>query len=537
MIRVLVSDKLAPEGLEALRSERDVEVDVKTGLTNAELAGIIGEYDGLIVRSGTKVTADVLAQPGRLRAIARAGVGVDNIDVDTATRKGIVVMNTPDGNTISTAEHTLGLLFALVRNVVSACTSLKSGQWDRSAFMGRQLAGKTLAVVGLGRVGKAVAERALGLGMQVLGFDPYFAPSQGSFKGRIEMIDDLNDLCRRCDYLTVHTPLTDQTRGLIGAEQFALMKEGAAVINCARGGIIDEEALYDALTDGQLGGAALDVYSQEPPADRRLIDLPNVVCTPHLGASTKEAQVLVAVDAAKQLIKVLTTGEAINAVNAPGYDASVAKVLRPYASLAQRMGTILAHIGAGRTKRIKIVYSGELADMDTSAATVAIMVSLMQRHSEEPVNAVNVNILARERGIEVEEIKTHAGKDFTALIEASLETDKVTRSISGTVFAGALPRIVAIDEYPMEVIPAGRMIVAFNDDKPGVIGQVGTLFGQHGINIGSLTFGRKLETQKAVMILTLDAEPSSQTLADMKALPFMDAVHFIQLPELEDKPG
>ena len=533
MVRILVSDKLAAEGLEILQSAQDVEVNVKTGLKPEELCSIIGEYDGLIIRSDTKVTADVLSHAHRLRVIARAGVGVDNVDVPAATRKGIVVMNTPDGNTISTAEQTMCLLLALARHTVNACASLRAGKWDRSVYMGRQLFGKTLGVVGLGRVGQAVAERALGFGMQVLGYDPYFASPQGSLKGRIEMIDDINELCRRCDYLTVHTPKTAQTTGLIGKDQFALMKKGAAVINCARGGIINEEALYEALTSGKLSGAGLDVYTKEPPEDRRLVELPNVVCTPHLGASTLEAQVLVAADAARQLVTFLKTGEVINAVNAPGYSSSLAKALRPYASLAQRMARILSQISPGRTKKLKIAYQGEIADMETGVVTTSALVGMLQGRTEQPVNAVNAQLLARDRGIEVEETSSSTAGDFTTLIQMDLETDKGVRGVSGTVFSGTLPRIVGICDYRMEMVPEGRILITYNDDKPGVIGSVGALFGRHNINIGSLTFGRKRETEKSVMVFALDAEPSKEVMDELSALPFIDAVHYIQLPDLE----
>lgn len=534
MIRILVSDKLAAEGIEILQSASDVQVDVKTGLKPGELAGIIGGYDGLIIRSGTKVTAEVLAAPGKLRAIARAGVGVDNVDVPTATRKGIVVMNTPDGNTITTAEQTLCLLFALARHTVDACQSLRSGKWERSSFMGRQLAGKTLGVVGLGRIGRAVAERALGLAMQVIGYDPYFAELPAGLKGRVEMTDDLDDLCRRCDYLTVHTVKTEQTTGLIGKSRLALMKKTAAVINCARGGIVDEDALYEALDSGKLSGAALDVYTKEPPEDRRLIDHPKVICTPHLGASTAEAQTQVAVDAARQLLTLLTTGEVINAVNAPGHAAGLDEMLRPYISLAQRMGTILARVNPGRAKKLTITYSGEIAEMDPSAVTVSLLVGLLADQTEEPVNAINVQLLMRDRGIEVKEVKSSVSGDFSSLIATKLETDKGTRTIAGTVFSGTLPRIVGICDYRMEMVPEGNMLITFNDDKPGVIGGMGGLFGKHGVNIGSLTFGRKLDGQKSVMVFTLDSEPSKEILAEMSALPYIHAVHFIPLPALNN---
>jgi len=534
MFKVLVSDKLANEGLEILRAAQGFEVDVKTDLKPEELAKVIGGYDALIIRSATKVTSAILENPGKLKVIARAGVGVDNVDVPTASRKGVVVMNTPDGNTISTAEQTLALLFALARHVYFACNSLKSGKWDKSSYMGRQLTGKTLAVVGLGRVGRAVAERALGLGMKVLGYDPYFVPSESAFKGRVEMVDDLNDICARCDYLTVHTPKTDQTTGLIGAEQLAVMKPSAGVINCARGGIVDEEALYQALEAGKLAGAALDVFTTEPPTDRRLVDHPKVVCTPHLGASTKEAQVLVAIDAARQVVKFLSTGEVLNAVNAPGFDASLAAVLRPYASLAKRMGAILAQLAPGRAKKLKIVYSGEVAGLDTSAVTTSLLVGVCQSQTEEPVNAVNAQYFARERGLEIEEVKSHAVSDYTTLVEATLETDKGGLRLAGTVFSKSLPRIMAVDDYRMEMVPAGRLLISFNDDKPGVIGTVGSLFGRHGINIGSLTFGRKKETQRAVLVLTLDSEPSQEVLQEVAALPFMHSVNYIPLPDLEN---
>jgi len=534
MIRILVADKLAKEGVNVLENAKDVEVETHAPITEDQLVEKVRHFDGMIVRSATKVTAKVLENPGRLKAIARAGVGVDTIDVATATRKGVLVMNTPGGNTLATAEQTFALILAMCRHTPQAVQSLKAGKWERSRFMGTQLAGKTLGVIGLGRIGQAVANRALAFEMNVLGYDPYFAlPPEKVFGGRVKMVDDLTELCRNSDIITVHTPLTDQTRGLIGKEQFALMPDGVRVVNCARAGIIDEQALYEALQSGKVAAAALDVYSTEPPDDRRLIELENVVCTPHLGASAKEAQISVAVDAGKQLIHYLTTGEPVNAVNAPGYDKSVAAALKPYGALAQRMGTILGHVTSGRVLKLTATYRGELAELDTSYLTTNLTVALLQGQTDEPVNAINAAIFARERGIEIQEIKNTSAGDFTNLIEAELTTDKGRRTLAGTLFSKTQPRIVAIDNYRMEMVPAGRMIITFNDDAPGVIGSVGSLFGKHGINIGSLTFGRQKETQKAVMVLTLDSEPDRQVMDQMAGLPFMDSVHFIHLPPLD----
>lgn len=534
MIRILVADKLAEEGLEVLKESADVEFEFKTGMSEDELAEAVREFDGLIVRSAVKVTAKVLENPGRLRAIARAGVGVDTIDVAAATRKGIIVMNTPDGNTISTAEQTITLMMALSRNTAKAVESLKAGKWDRKSFMGVQLAGKTLGVIGLGRIGRAVAARAVGMEMKVLGYDPYFSPSDDmADKGHIQLIESIDDMIPQCDYLTVHTPMTDQTRSLINAERLSKAKPTLRLVNCARGGIIDEKDLLEALKAGTVAGAGIDVYTEEPPESdhiKELIAHENVVCTPHLGASTIEAQVQVAVDAAKQLIDALRGGQARSAVNVPGLSRGISGSIKPYYDLCSRMGTVLSRITPGQVRKISVSFSGQVAERETAALTTGLLIGVLQPQLEEAVNVVNAPLLAKERNIKIDQTTSDDAGNFTSLIAATVETEHGSHSVTGTVFSKELGRIVAIDGYGMEMVPADDLVISFNDDVPGVIGAVGNLFGMHNINIASMTFGRKQATQKAVLVLTLDAAPPVEVLDEMASLPFMDTVHHISLP-------
>ena len=530
-MKILVSDKLDAEGVEILKSAPGFVVDVKTDYTPDQLRDAIGRYDGIVIRSATKLTADVLSKPGDLKVIARAGVGVDNVDLATATRHGIVVMNAPDGNTLSTAELTIGLMLAVSRHVAAACASLKAGKWDKKAFMGHTLAGKTVGVVGLGRIGTAVARRCLGLEMKVVGYDPFVSGDKELAK-QIRLVDRLEDLLREADVLTVHTTLTDQTRGLVGAKELALLPKGTIVIKAARGGINDEKALLEALNSGHVAGAGLDVYTKEPPDDRALVEHPKVLCLPHLGASSHEAQRVVAVDACRNLVDYLAGRELRNAVNVPAMDFAAAGALKPYADLGYRMGTVLSSISRGRLKRIVVTHAGDLAKEPCRPVTVGALMGILQKVVSSPVNVVNAMLVAEESGIEVSERTSPDARGYASSVRVVAESDRETHSCFGTVFAATYPRVTAIDEFYMELKPEGDIVITFNEDRPGIIGEVGAAFGAHGINIASMTFGRKVESGEACLALTLDAVPSTAVLEELRGKAFMKRVHHVSLPPL-----
>jgi len=535
-MKILVADKLSLSGVDWLAGQDDVEVDVKVGMSARELAEIVGEYDGMIIRSGVKVTAEVLAEPGRLKCIARAGVGVDNVDVPLATARGIVVMNTPGGNTLSTAELTMTLMMALSRKIAPANASLRSGKWDRKAYQGTQLAGKTLGIVGLGRIGRAVATRAAGFDMRILGYDPFLAG--GIEDVPVEIVKDLGELCRRSDYITVHVPKGPQTVGMIGREQFSLMKPTVRLINAARGGIIDPEALLEALNGGKVAGAALDVYQAEPPdsaAEKALVEHENVLAVPHLGASTAEAQEQVALDASRQLVEFLRGGAVRNALNAPGFDKALGPLLRPYVELAERMGTILTTITPGALSKVEVIYRGAIADQNVTAVTTHLLTGLLGPHLEEPVNVINAPVLAEQRGIEVRQITSAKVREFANLMEATIFTDETKRSAVGTIFGifgNRFPRILSIDGFHMEMKPQGHVLLIFNDDMPGVVGRLGTILGQNRINIADMMLSRKKEPAKAVMGISLDSRPDDSAIEHIRSLEFVNAVYYLDLPEL-----
>jgi len=530
-MNVLIADKLSKVGIDWLESQADVEVGIKPGLPPEELAGIVGDYDGMIIRSGVKVTAEVLANPGRLRCIARAGVGVDNVDVPLATQKGVIVMNTPGGNTLSTAELTLALMLGLSRKIAPANASLRAGEWNRKAYQGTQLAGKTLGIVGLGRIGMAVARRAAALEMRLLGFDPFFA---GAPDASVDIVKDLGELCKRADYITVHVPKSPETLGMIGREQFALMKPTVRLINTARGGIIDPEALLEALEAGKIAGAALDVWTREPPeteAEKSLIRHPNVLAVPHLGASTEEAQDQVALDAARQLVEALRGGQVRNAINAPGFDKAIPEELRPYSELAARMGTILVSITPGAPRKVEVVYRGRIADMNVAPITTHLLVGLLQPHMEQNVNVINAPVLADQRGFEVQQVTSLKVKEFTNLMEVTIHTDQMKRTAVGTIFGNRFPRVISIDGFRMELKPEGHVLIIANDDKPGVVGKYGSILGANNINIADMTFARKLKPPKAVVGISLDSEPSKAVLDEIRAQEFVESVYYLRLPD------
>lgn len=534
MPRILVSDKLADEGLRILQSEPDIDVDVRLEMSAEELKKEIGNYDAILIRSGTKLTAEVLAEPGDLQAIVRAGVGVDNIDIAAATRGGVLVMNTPDANTLSTAELTITLMLAMSRNIVPAANSLKAGKWDRKSFQGVQLVGKTLGVVGLGRIGLAVASRALGMEMDVVGYDPFIGGSK-ELQEQIRLVDSLDDLLRQADYLTVHTPLTDETRGLIGKRELALLPEGARVVNAARGGIIDEEALADALDSGHVAGTALDVYSCEPPSNRRLIEHPNALCLPHLGANTAEAQQNVAIEAARTVVAFLKDGEVRSAVNAPAIDFSRAGELKAYLELGHRVGEILAGITQGRIKGVQVTYCGEVTEKPTQQITMSVLIGLLQRHVPQKLNMVNALVVANEHGIKVQQTMSLGDALYATQVDVEVTSDKESHHVLGTVFSDRYARVVNIDDFPVELKPEGDLVINYTIDRPGVIGSIGTLFGEKGINIASMSFGRKAASGESCVVLSLDTPPSDDIMQALKDKDFISRTHRISLPSLGER--
>ncbi len=528
MIRVLITDKLAQEGIDLINATAGAEAVVKLGISEDELSDIIRDYDGLIVRSGTKVTAKVLANPGRLKGVARAGVGIDNIDVPAATRKGILVMNTPGGNTLSAAEHTMALMLAMSRNVVQACNSLKSGAWDRKKYMGNQLNTKVLGVIGLGRIGMAVANMARGFNMKVLGYDPLAAPTNAEQLG-IEVTDSVERVFRESDFITVHVPKNPQTLNMIGPDQIAMMKPTVRLINCARGGIISEDALYEALSKKRIAGAALDVFSSEPPQDLRFADLDNCIVTPHLGASTEEAQVEVAVEAAEILLTAINGGPIRNAVNAPSTAGAMPPAVSQYADLARRIGGLLSTIAPGNIKDVRVEYRGTIAEMSVQPVTLNFAIGLLQKHFEMPLNMVNTPVLTKERGISIDETRNTEARDVASSFSATVTTSQVKRTVRGSVFGETLKRIIEIDGFHVEMTPQGTVLVIFNDDRPGVIGAVGTVLGKHSINIGTMGVGQKLELQKAVLAVSLDKEPDAATIEELRKLDFVNEIYVCTL--------
>lgn len=509
MIRILVSDPLSEEGVRILREVKEFQVDIKTDLKPDALKEIIKDYDALIVRSATKVTKDIINAAAKLKVVGRAGVGLDNVDLEAATQKGIIVMNTPAGNTISTAEHTMSMVLSLSRNIPQANASTKKGEWKRSKFMGVELYNKTLGIIGFGRIGSEVARRALSFGMRVMAYDPFLSGEVVQGMG-IEVCE-LKDLLAKSDYITVHTPLTDETRHSISTGEFALMKKGVRIINCARGGIIDELALINAIKEGRVSGAALDVFEQEPlSAESEFLKLDNVVMTPHLGASTEEAQVNVAIEVAEIVRDALLSKGIRNAANYPCLEAEVFRVLQPYINLAEKLGSFSSQLVQGRLLELNINYSGDIIQHDLAPLTMALVKGMLTPILQETVNFINAVSLAKDRGIKINESRISREEEFVTLIQLEIKTDKEARKVCGTLSPNKQPRIVKIDEYYVELAPFGVMVVIQNQDKPGIIGNLGTLLGKHNINIAAMTFGRDKPGGKAISALNVDSQVSAE---------------------------
>ena len=532
MHRIVVLDPISPEGLELLKNAPGVSFDVRLapdgkGLKGDELRKVLAEYDGAICRSGVKITAESLEGNKRLKAIVRAGVGVDNIDRNAATRLGIIVMNTPTGNTISTAEHAVALMLALSRKVAPAFASLKAGKWDRNKYMGTQLADKTLGIIGCGRIGQEVAKRALALQMRVLGFDPFLSPEQAQKLG-IERVEKIADLLPRVDYLTVHTPPTPEP--LIGSKELAQLKKGVRLINCARGGIYDEAALVEGLQSGQLGGVALDVYQTEPCTDSPLFQMDNVLCTPHLGASTEEAQTMVAVEAVHLLVNYLTTGEIRHAVNMASVDPQTLESIRGYLNVAYRLGLLLASWQGGSVTSCTLTYRGEVAQKDTKLLTAAFCAGLLERALDEGVNIVNAEVLLRERGIQLAvQSRTEPGA-FSSSITGEVTSDGQTYVAGGTLFGNDMPRLFRLADFRLESYLDGNLLIFTHEDVPGIIGRVGTIFGQHNVNIAQMAVGRANAGGQAIGVLNIDSLPSAAVLEELLASPHIHSAKVIELP-------
>ena len=522
--RVLIADNLSPAAV-AVFKERGLATDVKVGLSKDELEKIIGDYDGLAVRSATKVTEKIIAAASNLKVVGRAGIGVDNIDTKAATAKGVIVMNTPFGNSITTAEHAISLMMALARQIPEADRSTQAGKWEKSKFLGVELFGKTLGVIGCGNIGSIVADRAIGLKMKVVAYDPFLSPERAMELG-VEKVE-LDDLLRRADFITLHTPLTDRTKYIIDAAALKKTKKGVRIVNCARGGLVDERALADALKSGHVAGAAFDVFEVEPAKDNVLFGLANVICTPHLGAATTEAQENVALQIAEQMADYLLKGAISNAVNFPNITAEEAPRLKPWVKLAEQLGSFAGQLTETSIKGIRIEYSGEVARLNTKPLTAAALAGVL-RPLLSDVNMVSAAISAKERGMMVEEVTRTQEGAFESYIRFTVKTDAYERSVAGTVFSDGRPRIIQVRDIGMEFEVAPRMLFVRNADKPGFIGRFGMLMGEAGLNIATLNLGRDRPGGDAICIVAVDEPVSEEVLAKIRALPQVVRVNLLE---------
>ncbi len=525
-MKVLVSDSLAQAGLELLEQAPGLEVDYRPGCSPAELLEAIRDAEGLVIRSGTKVTADVLRAAEKLRVIGRAGIGVDNVDVNRATALGIVVVNTPEGNNVTTAEHAIALLVSLARHIPQATASMRAGSWEKNKFTGLELFNRTLGVVGLGNIGRIVAQRAQGLGMRVIAYDPHIHPEVGA-KLDVELVP-LDELLARADAITIHVPRTKETTGLLGRDAFRKARRGVLVVNAARGGIVDEVALLEALDSGQVGGAALDVFEKEPPPrDHPLVAHERVICTPHLGASTEQAQLNVAVAVAEQVRDFLLQRVVRNAVNFPSLSPEMLEEMRPYLVLGEKLGRFQGQLCPGAIEEIEIEYAGEVAELRVAPITIAVLKGLLEPVSER-VNMVNAPHLAQERGIRVVESKASRPQDFASAITTRVR-GCVDRLIAGAVFHGRQPRIVRIDDFMLEAIPEGPTILIQNHDRPGVVGNVGRILGDASINISRMQLALVRERNEAAMLVNVDTLPPESVMEQLRNLPHMIAAQLVEL--------
>lgn len=526
-MRVLISDDLHPAGIEILENAPNIEVVVQVGMDPEELVETIRDVDGLIIRSATKVTAAVLEAANRLKVVGRAGTGLDNVDIPAATKRGIVVMNTPGGNTIATAEHAISLLLALARNIPQAAHSMREGRWEKKRFQGREVYNKILGIIGMGRIGTVVASRAQGLKMRILGYDPYVKRELVTACG-VEMVS-LEELLARSDFITLHTPKTKDTTHILNHEAFRKMKPGVMIINCARGGLIDEAALVDALQEGIVAGAAIDVFEQEPPVGSPLLMMGNVISTPHLGAATEEAQKNVAVAIAEQIVNYLLYGTIINAVNAPAVSGEALAQARPYLTLAEALGSFQAQIIDGPIDSVAIEYIGEVSKLDIRPLTHSLLKGLLYPMMHDEVNYINAPSMAKERGIHLTEATIESAEDFTTLIRLSVRSGTKNYVVAGTIFGKYQPRLVRINEFRLEAVPKGHMLFIYNTDRPGVIGAIGTTIGKHDINIARMHVGQEKDRGQNIILLTTDTPVTPECLEEVRSLPHVAMAQQLEL--------
>ncbi len=525
-MKVLITDPIEQVCTDILQKE-GIEVVSKPGLPPDEIKKIIGTFDGLIVRSGTKVTADIIAEAKEMKVIGRAGAGVDNIDVGAATRKGIVVMNTPGGNTISTAEHTFALMMSLARNIPQACRDIQNGKWEKKKYTGTELFSKTLGVIGLGKVGREVAARAKAFGMNVIGYDPLLAPDVATKLG-LEIVS-LDEIYKQSDFITVHTPLTEETRGILGEKAFAVCKHGVRVINCARGGIIDEEAVLKALESGKVAGAAFDVFVKEPPGDLPLLKHPKVIATPHLGASTEEAQEKVAKQIGEELADFFKGRGIAGAVNIIDYQTAVSEELRAYLVLAEKIGSLHAQLLTGKIKSITASYRGTLLQNSSELLSTAVLKGMLDRMMYAPVNFVNATLIAKEMGIAVSEKKEQGGKHHSHLLTVEIQAESENRTISGTVFGGSELRIVGVDKFHVEVVPEGHFLFYSNKDRPGMLAAVGSLLASANVNIAGMSLGRSAPGENALAVMSIDSDISESVIREISKISGVYEVKAVKL--------
>lgn len=525
-MKILISDNISKKCIEILKTS-GLDVDVKTGMNPSELKACIGEYHGIILRSATKLTSDIINAATNLKVIGRAGSGLDNVDKTAATKKGIVVMNTPGGNTITTAEHTFALLVSLSRKIPQATMSMREGKWEKKKFLGVELFHKTLGIIGIGNIGGQVAKRAQGFDMNVIAYDPFLSEEKAQAMGVKKV--ELHDVFKRSDFITIHTPLTAETKNLINKKTLAEMKKGVRIINCARGGIINEKDLYEALAEGKVAGAALDVFEKEPADNNPLLTLDNVVATPHLGASTKEAQENVAIAVAEQVADYLINGTIRNAVNFPSIPSDQVSRLRPYIDLAEKLGSFASQIFEGGITEISIEYQGDASEINTEPVTIAAIKGFLTPILEETVNFINAPVIAKERGIEVKEIKSADAGDYQSMVAIRLKAEGTERYVAGTLFSKKDPRIVFIDTFKVDIVPLGELLFIYNNDKPGVIGNIGMLLSKNNINIARMHFGRETPGGTAISVVTIDTPASPKIIETIKGLPNILSIKQISL--------
>lgn len=525
-MRVLISDNLSTTGIEILK-KAGLDVDARSKTSPEEIEKIIGDYDALIIRSATKVTKELLDKASRLKVVGRAGSGLDNVDIPAATKKGVVVMNTPGGNTITTAEHTIGLIFACARNIPQAFAALRASKWEKKKYEGVELYDKILGVIGLGAIGSVVASRAICLGMKVLAYDPFISTEKAKNIG-IELAD-LETIYKKADFITIHTPKTKETANLINKETINKMKDGVRIINCARGGIVNEQDIYDALKSGKVAAAAFDVFEKEPPENHPLFTLDNFIATPHLGASTIEAQENVAVAIAEQVVDYLVAGIVRNAVNVPSVPSDQLPALAPYINLAERMGAFVSQLFEGGLTQVNLDYSGEAAGLKHEPITIAALKGLLTPILKESVNYVNASMIAKDRGIEVRVSQSSACTEYTSLVTLSVRAGRKEMAVSATLNSKKEPRIVRVDNFPMEAVPDGDMLVLMNNDRPGVIGGIGTVLGENGINIARMQFGRESAGGLAMSVVSVDSPVPPEVLEKIKKLPNVLSVKQIRI--------